>query len=143
MLELEKIKTKCESPKKRVLLESVRVTRSTTPSRSPTQTGETTQSTLTNPRTEDPSTISSTTVSGDTEQPTQVKLPKLTLRHFNGDLTMWTTFWESFESAVYKNPSLSNIDKFNYLNSLLDWSAADPIVGLSLTSSNYEEVIAF
>ena len=141
VLELERIKTKCESPKKRVLLESVRVTRSTTPSRSPTPTGETTQSTLTNPRTEDPSTISSTTVSGDTKQSTQVKLPKLTLRDFNGDLTMWTTFWESFESAVHRNPSLSNIDKFNYLNSLLDRSAADAIVGLLLTFSNYEEAI--
>ena len=116
VLELERIKTKCESPKKRVLLESVRVTRSTTPSRSPTPTGETTQSTLTNPRTEDPSTISSTTVLGDMEQPTHVKLVKLTLRHFNGDLTMCTTFWESFESAVHKNRSLSNIDKSNYLN---------------------------
>ena len=141
VLELERIKTKCESPKKRVSLESIRVTRSTTPSRSPPLTLETTQSTLINPRTEDPSTIFSTTVSGDTEQPTQVKLPKLTRRLFNGNLTMWTTFWELFESAVHKNPSQSNIDKFNYLNSLLDQSAADAIVGLPLTSSNYEEAI--
>ena len=83
VLESERLKTKCESPKKRVSLESIRVTRSTTPSRSPTPTGETTPSTLTNPRTKDPSTISSTTVSGDTEQPAHVKLPKITLRHFN------------------------------------------------------------
>ena len=54
---------------------------------------------------------------------------------------MWTTFWESFESAVHKNLSLSNINKFNYLNSLLDQSAADAIVGLPLTSSNYVEEI--
>ena len=94
VLELERIKTKCESPKKRVLLESVRVTRSTTPSRSPPLTLETIQFTLTNPRTEDPLTISST-----------------------------------------------NINKFNYLNSLLDRSAADAIMGLRLTSSNYEKVI--
>ena len=33
VLELERIKTKCESPKKRVSLESVRVTITTTPSR--------------------------------------------------------------------------------------------------------------
>ena len=123
------------------MLESVRVTITTTPSSSPTPIGETTQSMITNPRTDDPSTISSTTVSGDTEQPTQFKFPKLTLRCFNGDLTMWTTFLEPFESAVHKNPSLSNKDNSNYLNSLLDRSAADAIMELPLTSSNYKEAI--
>ena len=54
---------------------------------------------------------------------------------------MWTTFLEPFESAVHKNPSLSNKDNFNYPNSLLNRSAADAIVGLPLTSSNYEEAI--
>ena len=44
----------------------------------------------------------------------RVKLPKLVLRPFNGDITAWTTFWESYESAVHNNRNLTDIDKFNY-----------------------------
>ena len=44
-----------------------------------------------------------------------VKLPKLTIRPFNGDLTSWTSFWDSYRSAIHDNPGLSEIDKFNYL----------------------------
>ena len=71
-----------------------------------------------------------------------VKLPKLSMKKFNGNLTTWTTFWDSFEATVHANPDLSNIDKFNYLNSLLEGSAAEAISGLSLTASNYEEAVA-
>ena len=38
--------------------------------------------------------------------------------------------------------ALSTIDKFNYLNSFLESSAADAVSGLSLTTVNYEEAIA-
>ena len=71
----------------------------------------------------------------------KVKLPKLTLKWFNGDLTNWTTFWDSFESSIHNNTGLSNIDKFNYLNSLLERSAAEAISGLTLTSTNYDEAV--
>ena len=33
----------------------------------------------------------------------KVKLPKLVLRPFNGDITIWNTFWESYDSAIHKN----------------------------------------
>ena len=51
------------------------------------------------------------------------------------------TFWDTFESAVHNNPTLSSIDKFNYLNSLLESAAAEAIAGLTLMSANYEEAI--
>lgn len=70
-----------------------------------------------------------------------VKLPKLTLKEFGGDVTTWGTFWDSFESAIHGNPKLSAIDKFNYLHSLVKGSAAEAIAGLALTSSNYEEAV--
>jgi hypothetical protein len=54
----------------------------------------------------------------------------------------WTGFWESYQVAVNENTLLSPIDKFNYLNSLLQGAAARAIQGLSLTSTNYEHVIA-
>ena len=72
----------------------------------------------------------------------RIKLPKLTLRPFNGDVTTWTTFWDSYESAIHNNDNLSDIDKFNYLKSLLERTAYDAISGLTLTSANYHEAVA-
>ena len=69
------------------------------------------------------------------------KLPKLTLKSFNGDITTWISFWDSYNSAIHQNTELADIDKFNYLKSLLEKSAADAIAGLALTTANYEEAI--
>ena len=68
------------------------------------------------------------------ESASRVKLPKLQLRPFGGELTKWTSFWDSFESAVHHNRELSDIEKFNYLTSLLERSAREAISGLSLTT---------
>jgi len=48
------------------------------------------------------------------------KLPKLVLPRVKGDITMFQSFWDSFQSAVNHNLALSNINKFNYLKALLD-----------------------
>ena len=48
-----------------------------------------------------------------------VKLPKLTIQPFKGNLTTWITFWDSYKAAIHENSSLSDIDKFNYLCWLL------------------------
>ena len=69
----------------------------------------------------------------------RVKLPKLTLHPFNGEMTQWTTFWESYESAIHNK---SDIDKFNYLNSLLERTAREAISGLALSSANYHKAVA-
>ena len=71
----------------------------------------------------------------------RAKLPKLTLKSFSGDITGWISFWDSYNSAIHQNPDLSDIDKFNYLKSLLEKSAADAIAGLALTTANYGEAI--
>ena len=49
----------------------------------------------------------------------KTRLPKLSLPRFNGEITKFRTFWDSFQSAVDNNPNLTPIDKFNYLYSLL------------------------
>ena len=53
----------------------------------------------------------------------------------------WTTFWDSFESAIHRSDRLSDIDKFNYLRSLLEGTAYDAIAGLALSAVNYGEAI--
>jgi hypothetical protein len=68
-------------------------------------------------------------------------LPKLVLPKFKGDITQWRTFWDSFNSAVRINQFLTNIDKFNHLNSLLEGQAKRSIQGLALTEQNYQAAI--
>ena len=71
----------------------------------------------------------------------KVKLPKLTILPFKGELTSWTTFWDSYQAAIDVNTSLSDIDKFNYLRSLLQGPTLDAIAGLTLTAANYQEAV--
>ena len=65
------------------------------------------------------------------------KLPKLNIKHYNGTLTGWSPFWDAYKTAIHDNVSLSDTDKFNYLQSLLEGRARDAISGLSLTDANY------
>ena len=69
------------------------------------------------------------------------KLPKLTLQKFKGDITQFRSFWDSFRSAVHNNPSLSTIDKFNYLNSMLEGRALRAVQGLPITEGNYQSAL--
>ena len=71
----------------------------------------------------------------------KLKLPKLQLPRFTGEVTEFQTFWDSFESAVHKNSELSTIDKFNYLKTVVEGPAADTIQGLTLTEVNYSAAI--
>ena len=70
------------------------------------------------------------------------KLPKLQLPKFSGRVTEWNSFWDSFDSAIHSNPNISNVSKFNYLQSLLEGSASRAIKGLTLTSANYDNAIS-
>ena len=72
---------------------------------------------------------------------TRPRLPRLTLPTFKGDVTRWTSFWDSYNSAIHSNSQLTTIDKFNYLHSLLEGSAACSIKGLTLTEANYESAV--
>ena len=74
-------------------------------------------------------------------QQAKAKLPKLILPRFRGDVTKWTSFWDSYKTAVHESKAISTIDKFNYLNSLLEGPASRSIQGLSLTEANYNSAI--
>ena len=71
----------------------------------------------------------------------RVKLPKLEVRKFVGKLEEWQEFWDSFESAIHLNNSLSKVDKFSYLRGLLVGLARSAIAGFTLTSANYESAV--
>ena len=73
---------------------------------------------------------------------TKVKLPKLSLKRFNGEVTKWSTFWDAFDSSINGNPGLSDIDKFIYLKSLLEGTASEAVSGLKLTAANYAEAVS-
>ena len=74
--------------------------------------------------------------------PMTAKLPKLTLKCYNGSLMGWSAFWDAYKTAVHDNPSLGNVDKFAYLMSLLEGTAREAVTGLALTDVNYAEAIA-
>ena len=54
---------------------------------------------------------------------------------------MWQTFWDSFESAVHLNSTLSNVQKFCYLKAQLVDQALQTVEGFTLTNVHYEEAL--
>ena len=71
----------------------------------------------------------------------RAKLPKLEVRKFGGNISEWQEFWDSFESAINRNETIAEIDKFSYLRGLLIEPARSAIAGFSLTSANYKAAI--
>ena len=72
----------------------------------------------------------------------KVRLPKLSLPRFSGNVTKWATFWDSYDSTIHRNDDLTtDVDKFNYLRSLLERTAYESIPGLTLSLANYWESI--
>ena len=69
------------------------------------------------------------------------KLPKLFIKRYSDDPKGWQWFWDSFSSAIHTNPSLNQVDKFNYMQSLLEGAALASVSGLSLTESNYKSAV--
>ena len=69
------------------------------------------------------------------------RLPKLELPQFDGDSLKWQTFWDSFESTIHYNVTLTNVQKFSYLKAQLHGSAAQCIEGFALTNANYATAV--
>lgn len=69
------------------------------------------------------------------------RLPKLNIPVFSGEALQWQAFWDCFEAAVHNNPSLTNVQKLNYLRAQLQHDAARVVAGFPLTGVNYEHSI--
>ena len=71
-----------------------------------------------------------------------VKLPKLEVPKFDGNILNWITFWEQFNVSVHQRTTLSDAEKLVYLrHSLKDGSAKNVIEGLSRSGDCYLEAV--
>ncbi|UYV63815.1 hypothetical protein LAZ67_2005744 [Cordylochernes scorpioides] len=70
-----------------------------------------------------------------------VKLPKLTMERFYGEISQWLNFWNAFDSSINRNEHLTKIDKFNYLKAYLGGTAAQTVEGFCLSEENYDKAV--
>jgi hypothetical protein len=71
-----------------------------------------------------------------------VRLPKLDVPTFDGDMLNWSTFWEQFCIAAHDRTHLSDTEKLAYLrHSLKDGAAKSTVEGLSRSGDQYAEAI--
>ena len=67
-----------------------------------------------------------------------VKLPKIEVPTFNGNILEWNLFWEQFEVTVHSKTHISDAEKFAYLRQAIkDGPARHVIEGLAHSASNY------
>ena len=71
-----------------------------------------------------------------------VKLPKLDVPVFDGNILHWKQFWDQFCVSVHERSNLTNAEKLVYLqHALKDGSAKSTIEGLSQSGEHYVEAI--
>ncbi|XP_063914797.1 uncharacterized protein LOC135131147 [Zophobas morio] len=66
-----------------------------------------------------------------------IKLPKVELPSFSGDITTFVPFMDMFNNLIHKSSDLTAVEKFNYLLSALKGEARALIENLPVTDSNY------
>ena len=71
----------------------------------------------------------------------KVKLPRLEISKFNGDVIERKGFWDQFKSTVNKNNHISGIEKFNYLRTLPENSTLSKITRLTLSAENCAQAL--
>lgn len=66
-----------------------------------------------------------------------VRLPKIDVPKFDGNIKEWPTFIDLFSALVHTNGSLSNAEKFHFLLSSLSKNALSIVKTIPLTNDNY------
>ena len=69
----------------------------------------------------------------------KVKLPKLELKPFDGNVLNWQPFWDRFQSSIDSNSNISPVGKLAYLQSLVSPSASECISDLITTAEDCNE----
>ncbi|XP_068246290.1 uncharacterized protein [Palaemon carinicauda] len=71
-----------------------------------------------------------------------IRLPKLDLPHYSGDILEWNSFWELYDVSVHQRKDLEPIQKFPYLRSSLTGEASKLISGFKFQAANYPQAVA-
>ena len=71
----------------------------------------------------------------------KLRLPKLELKSFDGNMMNWMEFWDSFERNIHLNSSLCDVDKMSYLKASLKGTASHAIADLRTTGYNYASAV--
>ena len=59
----------------------------------------------------------------NTSSASGVKLPRIDVPTFDGNIVNWVILWEQFEAAIHRKHQLSNTDKLTYLrHALKKWN---------------------
>jgi hypothetical protein len=66
-----------------------------------------------------------------------LRLPKLSLRTFDGNFSEWTSFIQFFDNAIHSRPELARIEKFQYLISSLTGGPLNLVKAITLSEENY------
>lgn len=69
--------------------------------------------------------------------PLSVRLPKISLPTFNGDVSNWVSFINLYDTSIHNNASLPPVYKMQYLLSCLKGEALSIISPLNITATNY------
>ena len=77
-------------------------------------------------------------ISLESKERIEAKLPKLELPKFSGDVTQWQSFLDRFNAIIDNRQDISDVNKFTYLLSLLRDEAKACVQGLQLTAGNYQ-----
>jgi len=70
-------------------------------------------------------------------QSSQIKLPPINLPEFNGNMTAWVSFRDTFCALVHNNRVLDNVTRLNYLKLSLKGDASLIISSIELSAANY------
>uniref|UniRef100_A0A915NFM1 CCHC-type domain-containing protein n=1 Tax=Meloidogyne floridensis TaxID=298350 RepID=A0A915NFM1_9BILA len=71
----------------------------------------------------------------------KLQRPPIQLRRFDGKIENWCAFWETYRVLIHEDSTLSHVEKFNILESILDKEAKDLIEGLQMTNEGYNTAI--
>lgn len=67
----------------------------------------------------------------------KIKLPKITLSPFSGDLSLWPSFIALYNRSIHDNPQLAGIEKYQYLLTSLKGEALNVVKGMPLSAEHY------
>ena len=79
----------------------------------------------------------------DSHQSSNLKLLRIELPKFSGEVLKFQNFWDQFEAAAHDNDDLPNVQKFTYPSSVLTGNALQTIEGFEVTGANYQPAVEY